>query len=166
LDRQQNDGSWLPLWFGNQDRSAEDNPFYGTGKVLLALGQLDLGDSTAARRAQAYLRAAQNSDGGWGGNWPSGNSADNGLYHSTIEESATVLEGLIACSSQSTLDSTIMSGLGWLSNSILQGGLEFAQPIGFYFAKLWYYEKLYPALFGLSALGNALAHRQQSTSHA
>ncbi len=24
---QQSDGSWLPLWFGNQDRIEEDNPF-------------------------------------------------------------------------------------------------------------------------------------------
>jgi squalene-hopene/tetraprenyl-beta-curcumene cyclase len=29
-------------------------------------------------------------------------------------------------------------------------------PIGFYFAKLWYYEKLYPLIFTVSALGQAL----------
>ncbi|MEM7479496.1 MAG: prenyltransferase/squalene oxidase repeat-containing protein, partial [Planctomycetota bacterium] len=31
---QAEDGSWLPLWFGNQDRPDEDNPIYGTSKVL------------------------------------------------------------------------------------------------------------------------------------
>jgi squalene-hopene/tetraprenyl-beta-curcumene cyclase len=30
-----------------------------------------------------------------------------------------------------------------------------ASPIGFYFAKLWYYEKLYPLLFTLAALSQA-----------
>jgi squalene-hopene/tetraprenyl-beta-curcumene cyclase len=168
FDQQQSNGSWLPLWFGNQDRREEDNPFYGTGKVLLALGQLGLFASAPVRRAQAFLRAAQNPDGGWGGDWLERNceNQNNGGHHSTIEESAAVLEGLIACSSQSTLDSTIMTGLGWLADSILNGGLEFAKPIGFYFAKLWYYEKLYPALFGLSALGTALGHHQKSTHRA
>ncbi|MEP2307351.1 prenyltransferase/squalene oxidase repeat-containing protein, partial [Rhodopirellula bahusiensis] len=32
---QQPDGSWLPLWFGNQDRAEEDNPVYGTSRVLV-----------------------------------------------------------------------------------------------------------------------------------
>jgi squalene-hopene/tetraprenyl-beta-curcumene cyclase len=28
-------------------------------------------------------------------------------------------------------------------------------PIGFYFAKLWYYERLYPLIFTVGALGRA-----------
>ena len=37
LQKKQNaDGSWHPLWFGNQDHAAEENPVYGTVKVLLA----------------------------------------------------------------------------------------------------------------------------------
>jgi squalene-hopene/tetraprenyl-beta-curcumene cyclase len=31
-----------------------------------------------------------------------------------------------------------------------------ASPIGFYFAKLWYYEKLYPVIFTVAALGQAI----------
>jgi squalene-hopene/tetraprenyl-beta-curcumene cyclase len=31
-----------------------------------------------------------------------------------------------------------------------------ASPIGFYFAKLWYYERLYPLIFTVAALGQAL----------
>jgi len=30
-------------------------------------------------------------------------------------------------------------------------------PIGFYFAKLWYYEKLYPIIFTVGALNRASA---------
>ena len=29
-------------------------------------------------------------------------------------------------------------------------------PIGFYFAKLWYFEKLYPIIFTVAALGRAV----------
>jgi hypothetical protein len=31
-----------------------------------------------------------------------------------------------------------------------------SSPIGFYFAKLWYYETLYPLTYSLSALGQAV----------
>jgi hypothetical protein len=34
--RQRPDGSWLPLWFGNQDRPQEENPVFGTSRVLMA----------------------------------------------------------------------------------------------------------------------------------
>ncbi|MEZ0263468.1 MAG: prenyltransferase/squalene oxidase repeat-containing protein, partial [Phycisphaerae bacterium] len=33
---QRPDGSWLPLWFGNQHAPDDENPTYGTAKVLLA----------------------------------------------------------------------------------------------------------------------------------
>jgi squalene-hopene/tetraprenyl-beta-curcumene cyclase len=35
------------------------------------------------------------------------------------------------------------------------GGLKKPTPIGFYFARLWYYEKLYPIIFTVAALGRA-----------
>src|SRR5205807_6954399 len=31
---QRPDGSWLPLWFGNQHAPNEENPTYGTARVL------------------------------------------------------------------------------------------------------------------------------------
>ena len=34
-----------------------------------------------------------------------------------------------------------------------RSGIEQYAPIGFYFAKLWYYEELYPLSFTLAALG-------------
>jgi squalene-hopene/tetraprenyl-beta-curcumene cyclase len=36
-----------------------------------------------------------------------------------------------------------------------RGRLNDATPIGFYFAKLWYFEKLYPIIFAVAALGRA-----------
>lgn len=158
IKTQQANGSWLPLWFGNQDRAEEDNPYYGTGKVLLAFGMLGLSRSQQVERAVEFLVKSQNPDGGWGGSWETGmNVAD--ARSSTIEESAVVLEGLLESGGQTIRESSIMAGLTWLAEAIQRGGLEHASPIGFYFAKLWYYEKLYPALFGLSALATALRLR-------
>ncbi len=160
---QRGDGSWLPLWFGNQDRPDEDNPTYGTGKVLLAYGSLGLGQTAAAQGAIAYLRARQNPDGGWGGGASlqySGVSSDS---TSTIEETAIALEGLM-CGGQSPYDPSIMQALDWLARTIQSGNLSCSWPIGFYFAKLWYHERLYPAIFSLGALGTALDRARPSGS--
>ncbi len=168
--QQQADGSWLPLWFGNQDRDQEDNPVYGTGRVLLAYAALDLESTPPARAALSYLRTNQNADGGWGGGISTAygrrdlrdrtnaelRTTATGGKHSTIEESAVALEGLIVCAGHCTGDATIMRGLDWLADVILQGELSHSWPIGFYFAKLWYYERLYPTIFSLGALGSAL----------
>lgn len=162
IKTQQADGSWLPLWFGNQDREEEDNPFYGTGKVLLAFAELDLLQTAQVDRAVVFLQSQQNPDGGWGGSWQAAKHQAMERV-STIEETAVVLEALLRCGGQKIEESSIMAGLSWLAGQIQRGGLAHAKPIGFYFAKLWYYEKLYPALFGLSALGTALNRRQQSS---
>ena len=45
------------------------------------------------------------------------------------------------------------SGLAWLVEQVEAGGLREPTPIGFYFAKLWYFEKLYPIIFTVAALG-------------
>jgi len=159
------DGSWLPLWFGNQDRPHEDNPVYGTGKVLMAYAALSLVESQPAQRGIDYLRNCQNPDGGWGGGpsvvYPSSNLGYDELTgaaqtSSSIEETAIALEGLLECGGDPLSDPTIMRGLGWLAVAVQQGGLEHPQPIGFYFAKLWYYEQLYPTVFSLGAIGAAL----------
>jgi squalene-hopene/tetraprenyl-beta-curcumene cyclase len=57
-----------------------------------------------------------------------------------------------------------MRGLNWLADIILQGELSHAWPIGFYFAKLWYYERLYPAIFSLGALGAAIRSLDETNS--
>jgi len=46
-------------------------------------------------------------------------------------------------------------GLFWLIQRAEDGQLDEVAPIGFYFAKLWYFERLYPLVFAVSALGRA-----------
>ena len=48
-------------------------------------------------------------------------------------------------------------GLVWLLDRIDEGKLMEPSPIGFYFAKLWYFEKLYPLIFTLAALRRTIA---------
>lgn len=230
---QRPDGSWLPLWFGNQDEAGEENPIYGTGKVLLAYVATNSTTSLQAVAGQNFLRTSQNVDGGWGGGastgyavkasdeWTLPNELERSQSlesrseiplsqpsrgkpekssisekpsisethskiekHSTIEETAIALEALAGmapgsvtdgsattferdsspnaqpepalCASTHVVDRTIMRGLDWLSSAVDAGNLEHASPIGFYFAKLWYYERLYPTVFALGAVGAVL----------
>lgn len=179
---QRPDGSWLPLWFGNQHAPDDENPTYGTARVLAAYRDLDLMDSEPARRGIAWFLANQSPDGGWGGckNTPS-----------SIEETALAVEVLldVPCNADSSTDqasrvpqasrerpessatdtapsphveSAVNRGLAWLVQQIEAGGLAHPTPIGFYFAKLWYFEKLYPIIFSVAALGRA--RRQLSSS--
>ena len=64
---QRPDGSWLPLWFGNQHAPDDINPTYGTARVLAAYRDLGLMDTPECQRGVAWLLSIQNADGGWGG---------------------------------------------------------------------------------------------------
>jgi squalene-hopene/tetraprenyl-beta-curcumene cyclase len=141
---QRSDGSWLPLWFGNQHARDEENPTYGTARVLAAYRDLQLLTTRPARRGIAWLGAAQNPDGGWG--------AGRGTP-SSIEETSLAVEVLL--DSMPAARDAVRRGLAWLIEKVEAGGLDEPTPIGFYFAKLWYFEKLYPIVFAVAALGRA-----------
>ena len=142
------DGSWMPLWFGNQHREDEQNPIYGTARVLLAYRDLNRLESEAARRGFHYLVSQQRSDGGWG-------AAPCGKVSST-EETAVTLEALLAFPSVQSTQTSTEKGLEWLIEAVEQDRHRDSTPIGFYFARLWYYERLYPMVFAVSALREAL----------
>jgi squalene-hopene/tetraprenyl-beta-curcumene cyclase len=153
---QRPDGSWLPLWFGNQHAPDDVNPTYGTARVLAAYRDLDRMNSDEARCGVAFLLRIQNVDGGWGG------AADT---PSSIEETALAVEVLLSAGDEAR--DAVNNGLRWLVQRVEQGGLSHPTPIGFYFAKLWYFEKLYPIIFTVAALGRArkmLAPRDTTAS--
>jgi squalene-hopene/tetraprenyl-beta-curcumene cyclase len=151
---QRPDGSWLPLWFGSQFQPDEENPVYGTARVLLAYRDLGLIESDPAQRGIAWLEAHQNPDGGWGDCPPE--LASSAAQVSTVEETSVALEALFSERAAAPIDSVLSGGLEWLVESVESGRYVNASPIGFYFAKLWYYEKLYPLIFTVAALGQAL----------
>ncbi len=142
--QQRPDGSWLPLWFGNQHTPDEINPVYGTCRVL-AMYLVIWHDSPECQRGVNYLLSVQNVDGGWGG------AKD---CPSTVEETALAVEVLFYLQP----GEAVKKGLLWLIEAVESGRFREPSPIGFYFAKLWYYEKLYPLIFTVAALGRAFQH--------
>jgi squalene-hopene/tetraprenyl-beta-curcumene cyclase len=143
LSREQRpDGSWLPLWFGNQHAPDDINPVYGTARVLAAYRDLGLKNSPECQRGVSYLLAVQNADGGWGG--------AKGCP-SSVEETALAVEVLLDLAPGDATE----RGVAWLVGAVESGRFREASPIGFYFAKLWYFEKLYPLIFTVAALGRA-----------
>ncbi len=184
LQRQQrDDGSWLPLWFGNQDRPDEANPVYGTSRVLLAAEPLKL-DRKCWIDGCEYLTGCQNEDGGWGGgpsltDWLRGGGHVGAEITSSVEETALAVDALLAiqmawrnlspsggvqlgsgasfpAAGNDCCEEAIIRGIEFLLRSVGDGRHRVPWPIGFYFAKLWYHERLYPLIFAATALGNYL----------
>jgi squalene-hopene/tetraprenyl-beta-curcumene cyclase len=144
---QRDDGSWTPLWFGNEQAPNEENPVFGTARVLLAYHEEGMFSgaepATANRqssRAVAYLLAAQNGDGSWGGARE---------IPGSIEETAVACEALRGLAPARAARE---KGLAWLRSAIQAGGCNAPAPIGLYFSRLWYFERLYPMIFSLAAL--------------
>lgn len=143
LTREQRpDGSWLPLWFGNQHAPDDINPVYGTARVLAAYRDLGTADAPECRRGVEFLLSVQNADGGWGG------AQD---CPSSVEETALAVEVLLDLAN----GDAVQRGVAWLVDAVESGRFREPSPIGFYFAKLWYFEKLYPLIFTAAALGRA-----------
>jgi squalene-hopene/tetraprenyl-beta-curcumene cyclase len=144
---QRSDGAWVPLWFGNQHAPADENPVYGTTRVLAAYRDLNLLETEAARRGLSWLLSAQGEDGGWGG---------APRTPSSVEETALAVDALLGQPLFPGSKDAIERGVRWLTRRVENGDFVAASPIGFYFAKLWYFEQLYPVIFTTGALGRAL----------
>ena len=151
--KQQVDGSWNPLWFGNEHHHQEANPVYGTSKVLVMCAELGIADREMARRGVQWLVEGQRADGGWG---PVGALPDSDSATSSVEETALAVEALIPYQGTSEkVAASLELGISWLIEAVELDRWKEPAPIGFYFAKLWYYERLYPQIFVTRALGSA-----------
>ena len=159
---QARDGSWTPLWFGNQAAPGDANPTHGTSRVLAGLmGSKRAGSSAGSVtemvwRGATWLLVAQNPDGGWGG--APGVSA-------SVEETCQAITALAAtarwltsssmsieCSRHTNSDvRAVERGMAWLVQDCGERGDPRPAPLVLYFAKLWYWERLYP-LIGLASL--------------
>ena len=207
------DGTWIPLWFGNEHAPREENPTYGTARVVAALATLAPVLAPAASdfafhpdpvramiaRGANWLLASRGVDGGWGG--------DRGTPPS-IEETALAVDALArllppppaaagsvaqppsavqqvpaeahargrACHNPdkatlapagdlpvcqpllgaavdpAILRGAVLRGAEWLIERTRGGTVFEPAPIGFYFAKVWYSEQLYPVIFTVAAL--------------
>ena len=142
---QRADGSFIPLWFGNEHAADENNPVYGTAQVLIALNSFGGADLPAIAlmrsRAAQFLLGARRPSGGWGGDPHAPES---------VEETAVALEALSGCTEGTPMIPSTAARLLELIRSE-----PHPAPIGLYFARLWYFERLYPRIFALSALNQA-----------
>ena len=148
---QRADGSWEPLWFGNQSAPGKTNLVAGTsavGPVLCEMGERD-----SAERGTAYLYAVQNPDGGWGG-------AEG--VESSVEETACAVAALSQTPHRAETENAIERGTNWLVGRIEDGTWTVPAPIGLYFSSLWYSERLYPIIWTVEALGRAAARRTRT----
>ena len=136
------DGYWLPLWFGNQNYPNHENPVYGTSLVIVALQEIE-GEFPQVEKllgkAYFWLKLHQNDDGGWG-RTKSGKSS--------IEETSLAITALAGFG----LSQEIERGVECLLELLDTDEELPANPIGLYFASLWYWEKLYPIVYSLTAL--------------
>ncbi len=138
------DGSWTPLWFGDQDAEDERSPVYGTA---VAVEHLTVSPNPLALqmtgKGVAFLRDAQNSDGGWGG--------AKGLP-SKVTLTSRALAALV---SHKGVDCpAVRKGVDFLYQRFREGRINDPEPIGLYFARLWYSEELYNITFALNVLKN------------
>ncbi len=153
LEKNQNaDGSWLPLWFGNQLATDKKNPVYGTARVSVYLEDCLQYESISdqhkslienmLKRSKNFILNQQNVDGSWGGKL--------GLA-GTIEETSLSMSCLAK-----THKTVCESAFYWLQNEYSRNNLK-SSPIGLYFAALWYDERLYPLTAYIEAINRCLS---------
>lgn len=137
------DGSWTPLWFGDQDAENERSPVYGTATAVeyLSASREPLAQSMAAKGVE-YLLSAQNRDGGWGG--------AAGIASKTTLTARAM--GALASYPDAVIKNAVERAVDYLHEKYKTGRLFAAEPIGLYFSRLWYSEQLYNIAFTLSAL--------------
>jgi squalene-hopene/tetraprenyl-beta-curcumene cyclase len=158
---QRAEGSFVPLWFGNQRATDEENPLYGTSRVLAALADVEAVDPSRVTpmlaRAREWILRAQNADGSWGGAFG---------VDGTIEETALAVEALGRTWRLLPAEAAAPAarGLAWIDR-VTSGGRNFTpSPIGLYFARLWYAEDLYPVIFTAAACEAAATLRRAAAN--
>lgn len=156
--KQRDDGSWLPLWFGNEWANHEENPIYGTARTILAFIDAGLRTDPCVLRAVDWLKQRQGPDGEWHAfnDRPFSAQEQDVPPCNGIEETALALSALSEFCDGPDESRVYARGLAALAAAVREGRHRTASPIGLYFARLWYYERMYPIVFALEAVGRAL----------
>jgi squalene-hopene/tetraprenyl-beta-curcumene cyclase len=120
------------------------------------LAYRDLGQIAGepAQRGLRWLATHADSGGGWGGSL--GGSAETAVGQSSVEETALAVQALLAAVGDPAVRPVLDEGIQWLIQAVGESRHRKAAPIGLYFAKLGYYEKVFPLAFAVAALGQAV----------
>jgi squalene-hopene/tetraprenyl-beta-curcumene cyclase len=135
------DGSWVPLWFGDQDAPGESSPVYGTATAVeyLSASREPLAQGMTTKGLE-YLLAAQNPDGGWGG------------APGVVSKVTLTARALGALAGRPGAETASERAADFLHSRFEADALTVAEPIGLYFSRLWYSEELYNLTFAMTAL--------------
>ncbi len=170
--QQREDGSFVPVWFGNEHHADAENLILGTAQVLVALADLHVLDSSVVQRAADYLVASQHAGGGWGPprvrvdysggerdkNTRTWRENDTLAKYCSVEETAAAVSALVPLAAKSpALQKSVSRGLAWLATAVEQDRHRQPAIVGFYLGQIWYYERLYPLAFAAGALSRAVA---------
>lgn len=154
-------GSWVPLWFGNERSVDEENPIYGTAQVvnyLMEAPQLCAHAEDLILPAGEFLLKAQGVDGGWGGEFQTPPS---------IEETAVATQAMAGLARRGLPGAAdaCNRGVDWLLRHTGNGTAFAEAPIGLYFARLWYHERLYPVIWAHGAFRANISEAIPQASH-
>ena len=133
---QREDGAFIPLWFGDQWAVNKEAPVYGSAVVLEHLCGLD---EPFLEKTKRFLLASQHDSGAWG-------SAEN--PHDDVTVTARCVAALAP---YADAKSAVKRAWDFLKPFANDPDFIPAEPIGLYFAHLWYSEKLYAPIFLLNA---------------
>ncbi len=137
-------GFWLPLWFGNQHMPDDSNPVYGTARVIAGIRY-------APEEFKYLVYPMLEKSSHWLADVLCDDSQVTDIYNS-IEEVSLAVHAIQAAldilpmekeKKTEKLKTAIQKGRAYLADKQDMP----ASPIGFYFAKLWYFEELYPLIF-------------------
>jgi squalene-hopene/tetraprenyl-beta-curcumene cyclase len=169
---QREDGSFVPQWFGNVHQREHENPVIGTSLVLAACAEVHQLDSTMAQRAASWLAGAQHSCGGWGPprvpvdyseddrdeNFRSWRENDRLAKYCSVEETSAAVSALLPlAATNAACERSVTRGVSWLADVVEHDGHRKPAIVGFYFWRIWYYERLYPLALAAGALSRAVA---------
>jgi squalene-hopene/tetraprenyl-beta-curcumene cyclase len=145
---QKTDGSWTPLWFGDQDVLDETSPVYGTSVVVEHLAGYDNPVANKlVHTGSIFIAQNQNADGGWGG-------------VKGIASKVTITgRAVTALVSAGEMPGIAKKGVEYICRHF-DNGVQTApsEPIGLYFARLWYSEQMYGIYFPLLGLKKWIAN--------
>jgi squalene-hopene/tetraprenyl-beta-curcumene cyclase len=116
-------------------------------KAVAAYRDLGRKEAEPAERGVQSLLRSQGPDGGWGG--------VAGVTCS-VEETAAAVDALSGWMVRPAVREAVLRGGRWLAERIAASAIDNPSPIGLYFTKLWYSERLYPILWSCEALGRVL----------
>ncbi len=158
------DGAFIPLWFGDQESATKEAPVYGSAVVLEHLKELD---EPFLQKTKNFLLSAQHATGGWGSWSPDSGGDPSSSFNSTVSNvkqkndennlrdyiivTARCISALDSCHEA---QSAVERGRAFLKPYLEKPETIPPEPIGLYFAHLWYSEELYGPIFLLKAFAD------------